>query len=197
AADSTTVQYGWRTKKMDTQEVLLQNGKIEGLSVDMRYYPKDAYTVIVLSNCFDGRAIEMANRVEKVLYDESFVVAAHPLGFFLNEIIKESGVEFVSNNINNILKTNGYELEKVWTLYSLGYDLMDAGKMDEAGEIFKINVSKFPQEPMAYDSLGAYYDKVDENRLALQNFERKLQLSPGDKRAKSMITYLKAEIAKE
>lgn len=196
-ADSTMIQYGWRTKMLNSQQVLLQNGKIEGLSVDMRYYPDDGYTIIVLSNYFEDKAIEMANRIEKVLYDDSFVVAAHPLGFFLNEIIKESGVEFVANNLNNILDTNGYELEKVWTLYSLGYDLMDAGKIDEAGEIFKINLSKFPSEPMAYDSMGAYYDKAGEYRLALQNFERKLQLSPGDKRAQSMITYLKGEVAKQ
>lgn len=194
-SDSTMVQYGWRTKKLGAQEVMLQNGSIEGLSVDMRYYPDDGYTVIVLSSYFEGKAIEIAERIEKILYDDSYVIAAHPLGFFLNELIKESGVEFVANNLNNILETNGYELDKVWTLYSLGYDLMDAGKMKEAEQVFKINLDKFPNEAMAYDSMGGYYDKAGEYQLALQNFERKLQLSPGDKRAQSMIRYLKEKIA--
>lgn len=194
ATDSTTFHYGWRTKKLKDQEVLLQNGSIQGLSVDFRHYPSDGYTTIVLSSYFADKAKEIGNRLEQILYDDKFVVAAHPLAFFLNEIIKESGVDFVTNNLNNILDTNGFKLEKVWTLYSLGYDLMDNGKMAEAGQIFKINLSKFPQEPMAYDSMGAYYDKNKEYMLALSNFQRKLQFLPNDKRALSMVKYLKKKI---
>ncbi len=197
AADSTTFHYGWRSKKLNDQEVLLQNGSIQGLSVDLRHYPSDGYTTIVLSSYFSDKAQEIGGRLEQILYDENFVVAAHPLAFFLNEIIKESGVEFVANNLDNILKTNGFKLEKVWTLYSLGYDLMDNGKMAEAGRIFKINLSKFPQEPMAYDSMGAYYDKNKEYSLALSNFQRKLQFLPNDKRALSMVKYLKKKINDE
>ncbi|MGB1241937.1 MAG: serine hydrolase [Chitinophagales bacterium] len=197
AADSTYYQYGWRTQTLGDQEVILQNGSIQGLSVDFRYYPKDGYTTVVLSSYFEDKAQEIALRLQQVLYDEDFVVAAHPLGFFLNEIIKESGVEFVANNLDNILDTNGFTLEKVWTLYSLGYDLMDAGRLDEAGEIFRINLSKFPDEPMAYDCLGAYNDKAKNYQLALQNFEHKLQLMPGDKRALSMVKYLKEKVAKQ
>ena len=197
AADSTIFQYGWRTKTLGEQEVFIQNSSMQGLSVDLRYYTEDKYTVVVLSNYFEDKAEEISDRIEQILYNDEYVVAAHPLGFFLNEIIKESGADFVANNLDNILQTNGFELEKVWTLYSLGYDLMDAGKMDEAYHIFRINLSKFPNEAIAYDSMGAYYDKNGEYSLALRNFREKLRLSPGDKRAQSMVKYLNEKIARQ
>ncbi|MEZ4884367.1 MAG: serine hydrolase [Chitinophagales bacterium] len=193
-ADGTTFQYGWRTKKLGTQDVMFQNGSIEGLSVDLRHYPGDGYTLIVLSSYFEDKAIELADHIEKVLYEENYVVARHPLAFFLNEIIKEDGIEFLVDNIDFILEVNNYKLDKVWTLYSLGYDLMDTGRMKEAGEIFKINIAKFPNQPMAYDSMGAFYNKNGNYELALQNFQQKLKFIPGDKRALSMVNYLLEKI---
>lgn len=195
--DSTMVRYGWHTKKINEKNVLLQNGSLKGLSVDLRNYEDDNYTIIVLSNYFEDKAIEIADRIEQVLYNDNYVVGSHPLGFFTNEMIKEHGIKYVVNNFDSILRQKDYKLENLWSLYSLGYDLMDAGKMKEAEEIFRINQSKFPNEPMVYDSMGSLYDKNGEYQLALQNFQKKLQMLPADKRAESMIAYLKNKIAKQ
>jgi tetratricopeptide (TPR) repeat protein len=53
-----------------------------------------------------------------------------------------------------------------------GYQLLGAGKTDEAIEIFRKNVKDHPQSWNVYDSLGEAYDRKGEKKLAIENYQR-------------------------
>lgn len=53
-----------------------------------------------------------------------------------------------------------------------GYQLLGAGKTDEAIEIFRKNVKDYPQSWNVYDSLGEAYDRKGEKKLAIENYRR-------------------------
>jgi tetratricopeptide (TPR) repeat protein len=53
-----------------------------------------------------------------------------------------------------------------------GYQLLGAGKTDEAIEIFKKNVKDHPQSWNVYDSLGEAYDRKGDKKLAVENYRR-------------------------
>jgi tetratricopeptide (TPR) repeat protein len=61
-----------------------------------------------------------------------------------------------------------------------GYQLLEAGRVQEAIEILKINAKVFPQSWNAYDSLGEAYDKAGNTELALQNYSKSVELNPAN-----------------
>lgn len=72
-------------------------------------------------------------------------------------------------------------------LNGLGYRYLQQEKMDEAVEIFKINVDAFPKSFNVYDSLGEGYLKNGERELAIANYKKSLELNPDNDNAMQML----------
>ncbi|MBC8184744.1 tetratricopeptide repeat protein [candidate division KSB1 bacterium] len=71
------------------------------------------------------------------------------------------------------------------------YYLIGAGKINEAIEIFKLNVIEFPESANVYDSLGEAFMKNGDNKLAIKNYEESLKLNPNNENAIKMLKELK------
>jgi CubicO group peptidase (beta-lactamase class C family) len=63
----------------------------------------------------------------------------------------------------------------------IGYDLLRMGRVKDAIEIFKQNVSDHPQSFNVYDSLGEAYAANGDRELAIRNYERSIELNPENK----------------
>ncbi len=75
-------------------------------------------------------------------------------------------------------------------LNSLGYELLNAKKVNEAIRIFQLNVEAYPKSSNVYDSLGeAYMDGGDRTR-AIANYQQSLQLNPKNGNAIKMLQKL-------
>lgn len=68
-------------------------------------------------------------------------------------------------------------------LNRLGYQLLRANRIAEAIRIFQLNVEIYPQSSNVYDSLGEAYLLHGDNRLAIANYARSLQLNPKNRGA--------------
>jgi tetratricopeptide (TPR) repeat protein len=62
----------------------------------------------------------------------------------------------------------------------LGYERLQSGDNQGAIEVFKLNVSGFPNSPNVYDSLSDAYAAAGENALAIRNAKTALQLLEND-----------------
>jgi tetratricopeptide (TPR) repeat protein len=78
-------------------------------------------------------------------------------------------------------------------LNAMGYRLMANDLLPEATEIFKLNVEINPGSSNVYDSLGEAYMNAGDNELAIQNYERSLELDPDNTNAVQMLERLRAE----
>ena len=58
----------------------------------------------------------------------------------------------------------------------LGYNYLKKGKINNAIEIFKENVKRFPNSPNVYDSLGEAYEKNKQIKLAKLNYQKAYEL---------------------
>lgn len=58
-------------------------------------------------------------------------------------------------------------------------------------EIFTENVKENPKSANAYDSLGEAYMKSGNNRLAIENYEKSVQLNPQNDNAVKILQELK------
>ena len=59
-----------------------------------------------------------------------------------------------------------------------GYTLLKQAQPKDALEIFKLNVSLYPQSANAYDSLAETYADLGNRELARKNYQRTLALNP-------------------
>jgi CubicO group peptidase (beta-lactamase class C family) len=95
--------------------------------------------------------------------------------------LKKSG-ELTGERAEKAINQLGYTL-----LYSLSY----SGHEQDAIRVFQQNVQDFPQSSNVYDSLGEAYMKVGEKDLAIQNYEKSLQLDPKNQNAAAQLKKLK------
>lgn len=75
----------------------------------------------------------------------------------------------------------------------LGYRLLGDGKSSEAIEIFKTNVRLYPDSWNTYDSLGEAYAAAGQKELAIQNYEKSVQLNPKSGSGRAALETLKGK----
>jgi CubicO group peptidase (beta-lactamase class C family) len=62
----------------------------------------------------------------------------------------------------------------------IGYNLLSAKRIKDAIEVFKQNVTDYPQSANTYDSLGEAYMVNGDRELAIKNYERSVELDPNN-----------------
>jgi hypothetical protein len=77
-------------------------------------------------------------------------------------------------------------------LNSLGYRLIRANQFQQAIRIFQLNIESYPQSSNAYDSLAEAYMDAGNKPLAIDNYQKSLQLNPKNHNAVVMLQKLKA-----
>ena len=78
-------------------------------------------------------------------------------------------------------------------LNQLGYFLLRQKKTDEAIKVFQKNVAEYPKSWNPYDSLAEAYMNAGKKDLAIQNYQKSLELNPDNKNGAEMLKKLKAE----
>ena len=63
-------------------------------------------------------------------------------------------------------------------MVGLGYHLLFSGQTDPAIQVFKQEVQDYPQFWNAYDSLGEAYVKAGQKDLAIENYQKSIELNP-------------------
>jgi hypothetical protein len=79
----------------------------------------------------------------------------------------------------------------VGELNTYGYVLMEAGEMQKAKIVFHLNTILYPKNANVYDSFGEYYLKSGNSALARKNYEKVLEIEPGNENARKMIDKMK------
>lgn len=85
----------------------------------------------------------------------------------------------------------GYDKTDERTLNQLGYVLLGDKKTDEAIKVFQLNVQEYPKHWNCYDSLGEAYMAAGQKDLAIQNYEKSLELNPKNTNGADMLKKLR------
>lgn len=78
-------------------------------------------------------------------------------------------------------------------LNRLGYYLLQQTKTDNAIQVFKLNVEEYPQHWNCYDSLAEAYMAAGKKDLAIQNYQKSLELNPKNENGAAMLKKLKEQ----
>jgi hypothetical protein len=74
---------------------------------------------------------------------------------------------------------------------SLGYALLNRGKVKESMAVFRLGVETYPRSANLYDSLGEACVAAGDVKNAIKNYETSLRLNPGNANAKEKLEQLR------
>ena len=80
-----------------------------------------------------------------------------------------------------------------WTeleLNRIGYQLLEAGRTDEAIEVFRLQTELYPEVANSFDSLGDAYRRAGEAEQAAEAYRQSLDRDPGFAHSRRMLDEL-------
>lgn len=166
-------------------------GGINGFSTTIVRFPAGRHLVVMLDNTGTGSLNGISREVINILYDQPHELPRIPLADVLLKTANEKGVAAAIAQYRDF-KTNQskvYDFSEP-ELNRLGYQLLQAKKIKEAIEIFKLNVEAYPQGFNTYDSLGEAYMVDGNNELAIKNYKKSLELNPKNENATATLKRL-------
>jgi len=149
---------------------------------------KDGYTVIINSN-FGQVADEIIMRFEDAVKGKDYPKPDITMEMKMYDILKNGGIEKLEDSLKQILEANGM-LYNDRHLNFFGYELMNDNLLDDAIEVFKLNAKLFPGVPNVWDSLAEAYMNKGENKLAIDNYKKVLELDPENQNTRKMLEKL-------
>ena len=191
----TRVGISWFLGEYRGNRTIGHGGSDTGFVSSLRMIPDKRIAVVMMSNFNEtslGKLTNAALDVALGLKPEPLVIKT-PIAKTLSRMIATTGIEPAVAQYRDLKKNQpqGYDFSEQ-QLNTLGYSLMQQGKIKEAIRVFQLNVEAYPQSGNVYDSLGEAYMKNGDKELAIENYEKSLKLDPGNANAVEMLKKLKA-----
>jgi tetratricopeptide (TPR) repeat protein len=123
-------------------------------------------------------------------YDPYDPTPRRPVADALFPIITEKGIEAALQSYRSLKQSSDYYVSEN-QLNALGYRLIGMKKVNEAIEIFKLNVEAYPQSANVYDSLGEAYQTNGDKQRAITNYQKAVELNPQNTNAIEMLKKLR------
>ena len=180
-ANTALALNGLVSKTIDSKRRLWQSGGTFGFASYCDLYPDQRLGIVLFANESDqttqDRLKAISEQIVKAIYGEPAALTA------LKTRLASRGYKQTVAVVNEVRKTHPElhlteDYVNVW-----GYGLVEQGKLGEAIEIFKLNVSLYPKGANTYDSLAETYERVGNRALAIENYKRALALNPANTNA--------------
>jgi hypothetical protein len=86
-------------------------------------------------------------------------------------------IDLLNTHFKTVSEHYGYDvLPDEQFINSLGYQFIEARKMDLAFVCFNLNTENFPHSTNVFDSMGDYYVAKGDTAMAIKNFTRALEI---------------------
>lgn len=185
--------YGWGISQTNRNTKRINHlGGNPAFSNVFTWLLEEDVVVLFSSNSNSTEIEEIALRVEKVIFNESYVPAPikKPIMYSLYQFI-DSHKPIDSKGIKTILREEyGPKFNNANVLNRLAYGLLrDESKVEWALELFKLNTEYFPNDPNVWDSYGDGYKQIGDKKKAIASYNKALQI---DSDFKSSINSLEA-----
>ena len=171
------------------------NGSDEGFQANLIMLADSGKGLAIMGN--SDSFFYIAPYVQEVVareYDWKYTAAPKSAGHALLLIENVNGTEAALNFYQRIKQGSapGYAVDE-GSLNLLGYHLLMQKKVDEAIKVFERNVQEYPSASNPYDSLGEAYMTAGKKDLAIQNYQKSVELNPNNKNGVEMLKKLKGE----
>ena len=159
-------------------------------------YPDDNLSIIVLTNLMGAQPESFIDELAGFYIPEM----KEANGFGLSPSVKlvkidldKSGYKNAIDRVRKISKASPTFKLSENEVNDWGYALIKQNKTADALEVFKLNVSLFPQSGNAFDSLGETYAAIGDRVQAIKNYKKSVQLNPKNENAIAVLKDLASD----
>jgi predicted transcriptional regulator YdeE len=171
------------------------DGADEGFQALLTMNAETGNGVVIMANSDNG--ISVANMVLRRVAKEyawNYKAPRDDGGDELLLIAKLRGTPAALQRYDELKKTTNMESKAAEGMMNgLGYRLLYSGSESGAIEVFQRNVRDYPQSANTYDSLGEAYMNTGQKELAIQNYEKSLQMKADNPNAVERLKKLKGD----
>ena len=187
--------YGWVVNKAEfgngtpAAERIMHGGGINGFNTLIIRYPQPKHLIVLLDNTSQGGSLDrLQDTITRILFNQPYTMPKQSIVDLLQQTFMEKGLDAGLAHYRDLKakQSEVYDFSEP-ELNRLGYRLLQAGKQNEAIEIFKLNVAEYPKAFNTYDSLGEAYMVSGNKELAILNYKKSLELNPQNTNATSML----------
>ena len=186
--------YGWSVyyqklnESADSVKVISHSGGINGFNTRIHRLVDDNHVVIIFNNTGSTNLNGMCASITNILYDRPYELPKKSLARTIGETIIASDVKTAIEKYIDLKAnyTDDYDFNE-WALNQLGYQLLGINRVQDAIEIFKLNIEEYPDAFNPYDSLGEGYMIAGDKELAIKYYKKSLELNPDNENAVKMI----------
>jgi CubicO group peptidase (beta-lactamase class C family) len=189
--------YGWgMTKRPIGPEkaerlTIGHGGGINGFNTNILRVPEDRHLVVLLNNTGGTNLGAMTEGILDILYGRSPAPPRRPVSVLLYETLNKSGIVAAVAQYREMKQTGSRPDLGLMQMTRLATELLNQKRMSEAIEILKLNVEAFPKAANLLNTLANAYRDAGEKELAIQTYERALQLEPANRNALDRLRELK------
>ncbi len=108
----------------------------------------------------------------------------------LEQAWREQGLEAGISLYRELKATRPAAAFDEFLLNSLVYRLMRSDQLQDAIAVFELNVAEYPDASNPYDSLGEAYLAAGDTVRAIENYQKSVQLDPGNTNGKAVLERL-------
>ncbi len=193
--------YGWGVRyeslgeSGDSVKVLTHSGGLNGFNTRIFRLIKDKHLIVLLNNTGGTNLSDYCSEITKILYDLPYALPKIPISEPLGKTIVKNNVQTAIYQYHE-LKMNKSEtyIFNENALNALGYQLLRLNRVDDAIEIFKLNIKEYPEAFNPYDSLGEGYMVRGNWELAIEYYKKSLELNPNNTNAVRMLERIEQQM---
>jgi CubicO group peptidase (beta-lactamase class C family) len=141
--------------------------------------PQKSIAVIAMGNANTFSSRRAAFAALDILLGEEPGKPRKPIAIPVGRMIGKKGAKAAVELYHQLKKNNPgnyYFNESMFN--GLGYALVNQNKIDDALEIFELNVSQYPHSWNVYDSLAETYLEKGNKEMAIKNYRKAVELNP-------------------
>lgn len=169
------------------------HGQSDNFEAAMYYNPQDEFTVILLTNNRNSNVGDLTSAIDAILRGETFEIPKKSIEMMLRTEIFYNGFEKGIQVYKSISKYERsiYDFKhEEHELIETGEYLLEKDRLADGLKMLKFTVAEFPESPKAYAVLGEAYQMQGNLELALQNFEKSLELNPDNQEVRELVQKL-------
>lgn len=187
--------YGWGVGKeaigntKDSIAVISHGGGINGFNTEISRSTSDKSLVVLLNNTGGAPLNQMTSAIRGIMNGKPYDLPKKSLAYDLLGVIQAKGIKegiiyFNANKDSDVFDLNENEMNQI------GYKLMGDGSVEEAAQVFKLNVEAFPKTFNVYDSYAEALMKLGKNEEAIKNYRISVEMNPANQNGIDMLKKL-------
>jgi tetratricopeptide (TPR) repeat protein len=177
--------YGWMVgnepigNTTDSIAVISHGGGINGFNTIISRSPSNKSLVVLLNNSGGAPLGEMTRSIIGIMNGKTYDIPKKSLAYDFLNVIKTKGIKAGLAHYNTNKEDDDFELKEN-EMNQIGYQLMGDDNVEEAAQVFKLNIDAFPKSSNVYDSYGEALMKLDDTEGAITNYRKSVEINPAN-----------------